>query len=359
MVADKTTYGENIVHGVRLNAKGAALSYFFRSNSDYDYTKAQEIEIKRRDRFGRPVISHCFLGDMGQIRGIALLAPVVATARQFDRLQDATMATTVLQTLYAATFKSELPSADVLQALTTTDEAGMSKTGLEVWMELQTKTAGNVDINLGNHAKIPHLLPGEEFEFKTPGNPTDNYMTFAKFLLREVGWALGLSYSGGTGDYSDSTYASLQVDGARGYELHKSIRSRAVEPMCTDFFHAWLEEDIYRGNTVFPGGRAGFLANKFDAFEVEWKGPGKPVADDLKTARANEVLDSVGVKSQTTIAEEYELEIEDEYRKRSREQVLRKKLGLRDPVKQRVLEADEMAEIEDKKASRPAQPALQ
>ena len=58
---------------------------------------------------------------------------------------------------------------------------------------------------------------------------------------------------------------------------------------------AWLEEEIAAGRIPFPGGYRAFLLNRNAASRAFWIGAPKPVADDLKSAKAHQVYRDMGV----------------------------------------------------------------
>lgn len=333
--------GDDIIHGVRIDDFGAAKSYFFRNKSERERISIGEIEIAKRDRYGRSQVVHVLDGAAGLVRGITPLAPVVQVIRQFDRLQDVTLQAAVMQTIFAAVIKSDLPSIDILQALQVPGEDTRNNSVLDTYLEASEAWNKNINIDLGLGGRIPHLMPNENLEFKSNNHPNGEYVDFAKFLLHEVARCLGLTFESATTDYSDATYASLNIGEAKNYEMHEVRRQNLIAPMCDEIFYAWLEEAIEIGEVKFPGGVSNFLRNKFSAFTTEWAGPGKPEADDLKAAKAFEVLDSLGIASQTEMAKKRGRDIRTVYAERAREQALRKRLSLRDPVKQRTPDVEE------------------
>jgi len=94
----------------------------------------------------------------------------------------------------------------------------------------------------------------------------------------------------------------------------------------------WLEEDIERGLTPFPGGVAGFIAHRAAACRADWRGPAKPQADDLKFAAANKINKELGVVSDEHICAEMGFDWEDVYEQRAREKAARERLGLPENV---------------------------
>jgi lambda family phage portal protein len=347
--------GKDIIHGVKIDDFGAAKAYFFRKKSELEGLSGQDIEIARRDRLGRSQIAHVFDGAAGQLRGITPLAPVIQGVKQFDRLQDVTLQAAVMQTIFAAVIQSELPSNEILQALQVPGETNRNLSAVEQWLDVSEAWNKEFNIDLGTGARIPHLMPNEKLEFKANNHPNGQYVDFAKFLLHEIARCLGLTYYSATGDASGSNYATLNIGETKNYAMFDIRRQNIIAPMCDEVFYSWLEEDIQLGNTVFPGGQAGYLQNKYQAFTTKWRGPGKPQADDLKAAKAYEVLDNLGIMSQTSMAEERGDDIDDVYADRAREKALRDTLKLPDPVKQRVMTVEDQLLLADSNSG-PATP---
>jgi capsid protein len=105
-------------------------------------------------------------------------------------------------------------------------------------------------------------------------------------------------------------------------------RVNIIAPFLNPIFEAWLEEDIERGWTPFPGGVDGFIANRAAASRAHWRGPAKPQADDLKFANAVKTLRELGVVTDEWICAELGEDWEDNYEQRQREMLKRQELGL-------------------------------
>jgi capsid protein len=107
-------------------------------------------------------------------------------------------------------------------------------------------------------------------------------------------------------------------------------RRHVAAPLEQARYEAWLEEDIESGGTPFPGGVQGFLENRELAATAEWRGPTKPRADDLKTAKAALTWKAVGVPD-SVIFDELGLDVDDVYDMRKREKDRRALLGIDEP----------------------------
>lgn len=317
-----TNVSERLHQGVRLDNHGAPVSYRFKIKDGNGVQ--QDVEYRARDRHGRPIIKHIFDGMPGQYRGITVFAPVLRTIQHYDKLTGSTLAASFLHAMFAATIESEYPTEDVLNAI----GGDVPMTGfmkeLNGWHE-------NVDIKLGEYGRIPHLFAGEKLNLQGSKYPNANYEALANFLLREIARCLGCLFEDLTGDYRGATYSSLQNGIAKIWPITLYRREHIAMPFKQADYEAWLEEDIDAGRTPFPGGINGFLRNKAAACRTQLIGPPKPVADELKAARADEIYFNLGVKSQARIAADRGDDIADVHEQLKRERESRERHGLSHP----------------------------
>lgn len=323
--------------GVIQDRFGFPLAYRIKSPPD-SFDPFQYRDIPARDPFGRSLVIHVFDGQPGQARGIPLITPALRVMRQFDQLADATLTATLLQTIFAATVKSPNPTDETLQAFQDLVEQRASEAGaigavpspFESMLDMRAGWYDKTQIDLGTHGKIAHLAPGDELTFHSSLHPNSNYDTFARFLLREVARCLGITYEDFTGDYTQATYSSVRMATSAMWMITIYRRVNIVAPFLNPIFEAWLEEDIERGWTPFPGGVDGFIANRAAASRAHWRGPAKPQADDAKFAAAVETLRNMGVVSDEWICAELGEDWQDIADQLAREKAYREKLGLRD-----------------------------
>jgi len=321
----ETNPHERLHQGVRLDGNGAPKSYKLRLPDSHGIKR--DVEFRARDRFGRTIINLVFDGMAGQYRGITLFAPVLNTLRNFDRLSGSTLHAALLHAIFAATVESDYPTEEVLAALGGDDTSAP-------FMDYMAETAKwhkKVDIRLGSYGKIPHLMAGERLNLQGSKHPNSNYEPHANFLLREVARCFGCLFEDLTGDYRGSSYSSLQNGIAKNWPITLYRRQHIAVPFRQTDYDAWLEEDIDRGFTSFPGGIDGFVRNRAAATRAEWRGPPKPVADEIKAAKADEIYYRLGVKTQQRIAADRGDDIEDVHEQLSRERESRTSRGLDEP----------------------------
>lgn len=318
----ETSVSERLHQGVRIDNHGAPVSYRFRLKDGDGVQK--DVEYRARDRAGRPIIKHIFDGMPGQYRGITVFAPVLKTIQHYDKLTGSTLAASFLHAMFAATIESDYPTQDVLSALGGESPMAGFMSELSGWHQ-------NVDIKLGDFGKIPHLFAGEKLNLQGSKFPNANYEALANFLLREIARCLGCLFEDLTGDYRGATYSSLQNGIAKIWPITLYRRQHIAMPFKQADYEAWLEEEIDAGRIEFPGGIRGFLGNKTAACRAEWRGPPKPVADELKAARADEIYYNLGVRTQGRIAAERGDDISDVHEGLARERQSREDKNLPHP----------------------------
>lgn len=319
--------------GVVVDGDGMPIAYVAHTRSPWGVDT--ERRVPARDRLGRLLVGHFHDGPIGAYRGIGPLVPVLQTVRQFDDLSDATLAGQILKTLWAATIESESPTQEALAGFFTPQEAAtMGAHGESLLEAFLDMTAGYYDgspINVGRNGRVGHLFPGDKFELQTAGAPGSDYQAYSSDLKREIARALGMTYESFTGDYTDASYNSMAYGTTEIFEVTKSRRAKIVSPFCQMAYEAWLEEEIEAERVPFPGGIDAFVANRAAASRAVWRGAPKAQADLLKSAKAWEVLDRLGVISQGMIADSLGADIEDVYAARQQEAEMRRQYGLPEP----------------------------
>ena len=326
--------GVDLYQGVRIDKNGMPIAYQFRF-AEPIIESGQITEILARVANNRTVIKHCFDGDIGQMRGISPFAPVLQTLRQYDQLANATLTKSLVQAIFAATVESPSPTQDVLAAFETPEEQGVGG-NISDYLNARTEWYDNTKIDLGGMGRIAHLFTGEKLNFLRSDAPNSTYEPFARFLLREIAACGGFTFEDVTGDYTGATYSAIKMSTTTNWPIQTWRRTHIAAPFYQAAFACWLEESIIRGETTLPGDvgdvEVFFAKNRAALCRAEWRGPGKPVPDDVKFAAANETLYKMGVITGERIAAELNGEdIEDIYDQLAREKEMRAERGLPDP----------------------------
>lgn len=337
------------ISGVVVDQDGFPVGYMARKRRPGEYDTGYDVvRVPARDAYGRPKVIHVFVGMPGQVRGITPLVPVMKVAKQFDQLADSTLLAALIQTVFAANLQSPMPTEDAISGMMTAQEqaelhaAGISP--FEAWAEMQAGWADANSIDIGIGGRIAHTFPGQKLEFLSPEQPQSAYKEFSMHLLRELARCLGLTYESATGDYDGATYSSVRMAVNEIYQITLARRKFILAPFLQPIYEAWLEEEIASGRIDFPGGYEAFLANRVAACRAHWIGAPKPVADDLKAAKAHQVYRDMGVMTDEMIAADLGVDIEDVYAQRSREAKMRADYELPEPTSGPMISD---AEVED------------
>lgn len=299
---------EGLEQGIFHDPNGRVRAYRFR---------VRESGIERdRDVEAEDVIHVMDRGEnLNSPRGISVVAPALKVLAQSDQLADATLAKTLLQTIFAATIKSPEPSAEAFQALETLadiDEpagfegdwgdfiGGLTQDLLEVW-DMRIGALKDKGISMSDPARINHLGPGEEFQLHTTSTPNSDYLAFFQNLLREIARCLGVTYEALSMDHTNATYSSVLMSVACIWPVVMRRRSRIVMPFLQAIYERWLEEMIETGRIKIKGGREAFRRHRESIFQAEWHGPAAPSADNYKAAMADKIELELGISSFTDV----------------------------------------------------------
>lgn len=313
--------------GVTVDALGCPQSYNIQVADRWGIRVDRDYAAYDRD--GRQRVIHVFEPGLQTYRGISPLAPVLKVVRQIDQFSDATLTKALIQTIFAATIKSDLSGIRAYEGLMTGDEG--LELNLAQYADARSNWYESEKIDLNKNGRIGHLFPNEELQFHESTSASAAYDEFMGWLLRELCLVAGVTYTAGTLDSRKATYSSVRMDTAVNWNVVLRRRAFIVKPFCQAVYEAWLEDEIGSGRLAFPGGYEAFLASKSEACSAQWNGPAQPQADELKSARAYETYKNMGVMSLSRISEALGIDPDDELRQRKREKDAALKLGLPDP----------------------------
>ncbi len=292
-----------IEDGILQDENGRPVAYRFQLDIE---GVEREVDIPASDRLGLRRVLHVM--DRGEnpdsVRGITPFAPIAKVIAQYDQLADATLATALIQTIFAATVKSPEPTQSAFDAISAIgdldDYDGAEQLRddlLDVWGQRIDALRDGGGFSTSDHGRINHLGPGESFEFHTAGTPGASYLPFAQLLQREMARRIGVTYSSMSMDFTGASYSSVRMEGATIWPIAVRRRERIAAPLAQGTFEGWLDERIASGRIPFKGGYAAFAANRQRVYQAEWQGPAKPTADDYRAAMASKVRLEAGTSN--------------------------------------------------------------
>lgn len=318
--------------GVTMGDWGFPLQYRIQLATQYGIEQPLNIEAFTSE--GLQQVVHVFRGTAGQVRGITPFVHALKIIKQYDQLSDVTLQKAMIDAIFAATVTSASPTPEVLQALQDDEEQrntqGISTAGFDGYLGAKAAWYESTKIDLGRGGRVAHLFPGEKLDLTTSKGLSDDYEAFAKFLLREIARCMGLSFESVTGDYSGATYSSVRMSSSELWPQTVSRRKHIVARFLQAVLVAWLDEEVMTGRVPFKGGVPAYLRFRKSVSRADWRGPPKPQADDLKAAKAMEVLKNLGIASDEQLCADLGTDFEDVYEARAREKQMREEMGLPD-----------------------------
>lgn len=351
----KTEPANRLKHGVYLDGHGAPAGYLFEVGDRHGLS--QEIRKAARDAFGRPIVVHAFDGNAAQVRGITIFAPVLRVLRDYDELMRAGLTQHMLQTIFAGTIESDYPTTDVMAGLQDIEEQQESASPYEAYLTQKVGALGSVNIDLGRHGRLAHLPDGSKLKFHTPERTADNMEQIAALLLRETAKAAGVATEDVTGDLRGVSYTGVRMGIAKHWPLLLYRRRVIPTPPSQAALEAVIEEDVDSGALPLPGGIDAFVANKAAICRADWRGPAKPVADEIKAAKAHEMYRNMGVMSDEMICGDLGVDRDDVYRTRAFERRTREDFGIHGGVTNGGTDVDSLIDNEEAEAAAAARNA--
>lgn len=274
--------------GVRHDGNGRPVSYRFSEKANGFSTTR---DYAAYDGRGLPQVLHIFDPvDALDVRGISPMAAGFRKHIQHEMLDDATLQTAILQTVFAAVLTSAAPSAEAFEAIEAIKDSGDGGSAVAQdylnWFAASLTAAREGKISVSGDPVVSHLAPGEDLRLQAAQTPSGQYLPFSQALARDMARAIGISFAAFTMDHTDATYSSVRMENASIWPVVMRRRQRLAAPLCQSVYEAWLDEEIGEGRIPFKGGYAAFAANRQAVCWALWQGPPKPTADDLKSAKA-------------------------------------------------------------------------
>jgi len=331
LVQDTVTY-ESLFHGVIHDENGRPVQYRVRENSD---GIKKTVDYPARDRQGRQLFIHVFEPkDATDVRGISELAPALQMWSQAERLDDATLSTAILQTVFAAVLTSKEPSEAAFNAIEALPEE-YAEIGEEFYEYFSSRldAARDGGLHIDGSPQVSHLAPGEDLSFRTASTPGSEYLPFSKDLKRGMARCIGVTYGSFTMDQSEATYSSVRMDNATLWPVVGRRRDRIASPVKRQVFNIWLDEEIGEGRIPLKGGYAAYRANKSTVLKTTWQGPPPPSADDHKSARAASERLQNGTSTLAYECQALGLDVDDVIETRKQESQTLAEAGLPNPFK--------------------------
>jgi len=283
----------NLVEGVVKDDAGAPERYQFSNIIPEDFTKNAAVTWDELNIFDpktgrRNILQHYNQIRPGQTRGIPLLAPVVDKILQLNRLSNAELLASVINSFYTIVITGD-------PANTKQTRQSPAETGSET---------ANDKLKLG-HGSIIRGDTGTEFESFDPQRPNHRFEPFFNAEVAQIGASIGIPKSLILMLF-DKSYSASRGEVLLAWVYFLSKRTDIAVGLCQPTYEAFLDEVISRGMLDAPGYFSDMRIRK--AFQGsaynQWTGPTRPAIDELKEAQANALANAKGWKSLTGITTE-------------------------------------------------------
>ena len=284
-------------NGVVKNGFGAPQGYHIRRAHPVDFYDPDSWQwdyVPIRKPWGRLQMIHIIEQTRAsQTRGISDLISALKEHRMTKRFRDVVLQNAVVNSSYAASVESELPTDQVFTALG-------GSTNPEAWAEaardygvgflgtIEEYAKGAAGLVLDG-VRIPHLFPGTKLNLHPAGKGGPLGTEFENSLLRYLSASLGISYEEFSNDYSKSNYSSIRAAMSKTWKTMQSRKRMVADRFASIIFRLWLEEAINAGEiTTLTSSAPNFYEGlNADAYSTcEWVGASRGQIDELKETQA-------------------------------------------------------------------------
>lgn len=277
--------------------------------------------IPMTTRWGRRRFIH--VHDMkrtGQHRGTPVLAPVMGTFRMLDHYQRTELQSAVINAMIAAFIETPMDGEMVAQLF---GDQAPAELGGNTPLERMMSMRNGWDVQLSGGAVIP-LAPGDKMSTFNPGRPATAFAAFMETILRQVGTGLGLPYELLMRDFSKTNYSSARASLLEAWRMFNRRRQWLTSYWCQPAYELWFEEAVNAGEIEAPG----FYDNPYAYTRARWIGDGRGWVDPVKESQAAQIRMEIGVSTLEDECAEQGRDYEEVLEQLSRENDLRKRLGL-------------------------------
>lgn len=267
--------------GIEFTDDGEPIAYHVRNSHPGDFYSNYPnglswTRISRSTPTGRPVFIHGFEPDRAdQARAISPFAALMQRMRMIGKFADTELASAMVNALFAAFVKSNLPVDAVNQAFTP-----QSATFADKRMDHWEKNPAML-----NGVRIPVMPVGDEIEINGSTRETSSFPDFQAAFLQSIAAALGISYEQISADWSKVNYSSARAALNEVWRHIQTVCSAFYEQVVDPIYFAVMEEAFDRGYVAMPAGAPDFWDVPGAYLKGRWIGPGRGYVDPVKEAQ--------------------------------------------------------------------------
>ncbi|MDR0672508.1 MAG: phage portal protein [Zoogloeaceae bacterium] len=228
----------NIVRaGIEFDRRGQRVAYWIYRQHPGDNIPGASVDALR---VPADEILHIFEPQRpGQIRGVPLLATVLAKMKTLDDFDDAVLFRQEVANLFAGFIRKPVPE----------DAQIDPTTGLQATFDRD----GSTPMTGIEPGSMQELLPGEEVEFSDPPDAGNAYPDFMRQQSMAIAAGMGLPFELLTGDLRGVNDRVIRVV---LNEFHRKIEQRQwgvfIHQLCRPARAAWLDAAVLAGAIALP-----------------------------------------------------------------------------------------------------------
>lgn len=248
---------------------------------------------------GRKNILHVMHSQRpGQRRGIPILAPVVESTKILDRYVKAELQAALVQSLFTAAIKTQLPEAAVgewsAMAANWSDEEYLTPS------QRFYEENGMLQMGAGT---VGIMAPGDSIEAVGVTHPSGGFAPFTEAQIKMISVACGVPYEMATMFFQSSFSASKAAINmaTAGFKVH---RDWITYQFCQPIYEAFMAESVAAGFIEAPGFFSDPLLRRAYC-SAKWAGPGKLSIDPQKELSADGQAIALGVTTRAEVAAEW------------------------------------------------------
>lgn len=276
---DNTNPNARVIMGIEFDGIGRRSRYHF------DRDHPGEYHGINRGRVAVPAsdIMHVFRKlEVGQIRGVPDLAPVLVRLYELDEYDDAEIVRKKAAAMFAAFVEKPFSGDD--------PRIGQI---MEEWGDDDAQPQLLEGIEPG---AVHYLDHGEQVKFAEPADVGNNFSVWIKYQLRAAAAGAGITYEQLTGDLEGVNYSSIR---AGLLEFRRRIEmlqyQMVIHQWCRPVVRRWMDYAVSSGGILIPD----YFQNPSKYLAIEWHTPKWGWVDPLKDVMADILEIRAGLSSRT------------------------------------------------------------
>lgn len=278
--------GNQIMAGIEFNAIGQRVAYWMYLNHPGDGRTVPVGTYNKLIRIPADQVLHIFEPlRPGQLRGVPVLAPVLARLTALDEFDDAVLFRQEVANLFAGFITKPAPEEPEIDPVT----------GQAVVMDVDGYSP-MVGLEPGT---MQELMPGEEVNFSDPPDAGNTYSDFMRQQLQAAAAGSGMPYELLTGDLREVNDRVIRVV---LNEFRRRIEQRQfgvfVHQFCRPVRAAWLDMAVLSGAIDLPD----YSENRRQYLRTRWIPQGWAYIHPLQDVQTKRMEVRAGFKSKSEVA---------------------------------------------------------